>query len=68
MRILKKESWPHRVIVSEDDFSKLIEIETWLGETIGMFKNRWNVVYNYNKTDFYFRCDKDSLMFVLRWT
>lgn len=68
MRQLKKELWPHRVVIGEDDKNvKIIEIENWLGERLGKFKHRWNVVYQHNRSDFYFRDSKDSVMFTLRW-
>jgi len=68
MRQLKKELWPHRIVIDQDESRpRIIEIETWLGEKYGKFKDRWNVVYQHNQSDFYFRDSKDSLMFTLRW-
>jgi hypothetical protein len=68
MRRLKKELWPHRIIIDQDEScTKIIEIENWLGERFGQFKERWNVVYQHNRSDFYFRDSKDSVMFTLRW-
>ena len=69
MRVLKKELWPHRVAVNVDDTNmKIDEIETWLGTTYGVFKDRWNAVYQHNRTDYYFRRGKDATMFALRWS
>lgn len=65
MRILKKELWPHKVTLDEPD--SVTEIEIWLGEKLGTFKGRWNVVYQHNKTYFYFKDGKDATMFALRW-
>ena len=68
MRRLKKELWPHKVAIGVDDTNmKIDEIETWLGNTCGAFKNRWNAVYQHNRTDYYFRNGKDAVMFTLRW-
>jgi len=69
MRILKKELWPHKVAVNVDDSNmKIDDIESWLGEHCGIFKSRWNAVYHYNKTDYYFRQGRDATMFALRWS
>ena len=68
MRILKKELWPYRVKVDSANLADVTPVETWLGETLGAFKGRWNVVYQYNRTDFYFKDDEDAMMFSLRWS
>ena len=70
MRILKKELWPHKIElnVSDDTGDKIYDIEIWLGEHLGCFKDRWNAVYKHNGTDFYFREGKDATMFALRWS
>ena len=64
MRELKKELWPFRVQVTppQDD-----EIEQWLGQNMGAYKGRWNVVYSSNRLDYYFRNGEDSTLFALRW-
>ena len=67
MRRLKKELWPHKVTVNSDDKNDITPIELWLGEKLGTFKGRWNVVYRYNGTDFYFRLGEDATLFALRW-
>ena len=67
MRILKKELWPYKAVIDMDHTrSEIIEIENWLGESLGIFKGRWNVVYN-SKTDYYFRNEKDYVWFTMRW-
>jgi hypothetical protein len=68
MRRLKKELWPHCVKVNELTDDHVYDIENWLGETLGPFKGRWNIVYNYNHTDFYFRQGEDAMLFSLRWS
>lgn len=69
MRELKKELWPYKVAVNVDDTTMEIDkIETWLGEHYGVFKDRWNAVYQYNRTDYYFRSGSDATMFSLRWS
>ncbi len=68
MRELKKELWPFKVELDLDQSqSKIVEIETWLGEHYGVFKGRWNVVYRWDHTVFYFRQGPDATMFALRW-
>ncbi len=69
MRQLKKELWPYKVRYGVDDSNiKIIEVENWLGENLGVFKDRWNVVYQFSHTDFYFRHGRDATMFMLRWS
>lgn len=67
MRELKKELWPYKVKVNSDNTKDITPVEIWLGETLGTFKGRWNVVYQYNHTDFYFKNSQDALLFTLRW-
>lgn len=66
-RRLRKELWPHQVTVNSDLKKDIIEIEIWLGNQLGTFKGRWNVVYQFNRTDFYFRDQGDATLFALRW-
>lgn len=68
MRVLKKELWPHSIKIKELTDDDVYDIENWLGETLGIFKGRWNVVYQYNRTDFYFKDNEDAMMFSLRWS
>lgn len=68
MRELRPEIWPHKVIVNSDWKQDITAIELWLGEQLGTFKGRWNVVYHYNHTAFYFRLSKDATLFALRWS
>lgn len=68
MRALKKELWPYRVTVRSDIRHDITPVETWLGEQLGTFRGRWNVVYLYNQTDFYFRNGEDATLFALRWS
>lgn len=65
MRELKKELWPYKVMLDKPD--SVTEIEVWLGSQLGTFKGRWNVVYQHNKTYFYFRNQADAVIFSLRW-
>ena len=68
MRILKKQLWPHVIrIDSGSEHDKIDAIETWLGQTLGAFRNQWNVVYHYNGTDYYFKHDHDATLFALKW-
>lgn len=66
-RRLRKELWPHRVTVNSDNKKDITEIEIWLGHQLGTFKGRWNVVYRFNGTDFYFRDQGDATLFALKW-
>ena len=67
-RRLRKELWPHRVAVNSDNKKDITEIEIWLGHQLGTFKGRWNVVYQFNRTDFYFRDQGDATLFALKWS
>ena len=68
MRVLRKELWPHCVRLDIEETGKdMSELEIWLGNTLGQFKDQWNCVYHYNGTDFYFRNSKDATFFMLRW-
>ena len=64
MRILKKELWPYAVGTRK---SCTISMENWLGSNIGPIKERWNVVYNYGETVYYFRHEQDAAYFSLKW-
>lgn len=64
MRTLKKLIWPHKVSVPVLENA---DIEYWLGENMGIFKGKWNVVYNHKTIDYYFRNEKDAILFALRW-
>lgn len=66
-RRLRKELWTHRVTVNSDNKKDITEIEIWLGRQLGTFRGRWNVVYRYNGTDFYFRDQGDATLFALKW-
>ena len=69
MRVLKKELWPYKVpIKASAADSKIIEIETWLLETMGEYKGKYSIVYKHDSTDFYFREGKDATFFILRWS
>lgn len=69
MRELKRELWPHKVSVNKNyQYKDLTPIELWLGESLGAFKTRWNVVYRSDKTDFYFQSGEDAMLFKLTWT
>lgn len=67
MRELKKELWPHKVVLNSDWKDEITKVEIWLGQQLGTFKGRWTVVYQYNRTDFYFRNEQDATLFALRW-
>lgn len=67
MRRLKKDLWPHCVPLNEDYRNDITKIEIWLGNQLGTFRGRWNVVYEFNHTDFYFRHEQDAVLFALRW-
>lgn len=51
-----------------DTDKDITNVEVWLGKNVGGFKSRWNVVYHYNHTDFYFKSSEDATLFALRWT
>ena len=66
MRELKRDLWPTKVTINKPE--SVTDIEVWLGNTLGTFKNRWNVVYHHNTTDFYFKDEHDALVFSLKWS
>jgi hypothetical protein len=68
VRTLKKQLWPYKVTIKDNWKHDITPIEIWLGENIGGWKDRWNVVYHYNATDFYFINSADAVMFTLRWS
>jgi len=68
MRELKKEIWPHKVVLDAHTFeASITEMEIWLGKQLGTFKGRWNVVHVSNQIHFYFKEGLDATMFSLRW-
>lgn len=68
MRELKRELWPHKVTINTIGLKDVSAAEAWLGEHLGVFKGHWNVVYRYNKTDFYFKESNNATMFALKWS
>jgi hypothetical protein len=69
MRELKRDLWPHRVTLHqiETDVS-MYTVEKWVGERLGIFKDQWNMVYQHNRTDFYFKQASDATLFSLKWS
>jgi hypothetical protein len=67
MRILNKDLWPHRIVIHKDESRISPEIERWVFEKCGQYKGRWNMVYIYDETHFYFKDGKDATLFALRW-
>ena len=67
MRELKRNLWPYRVKVNGNFYGAITDIEIWLGDQLGTFKGRWNVLYQHDATYFYFRDSKDATLFALRW-
>jgi hypothetical protein len=70
MRVLKKELWPSRIRIAKDECDDAhYDIETWLGENMGAFKDRWNTVpFGSQGVHYYFRNERDATMFALRWS
>jgi len=69
MRELKRDLWPHKVTIKDRDHQTITEMEVWLGQKLGAFHHRWNIVYYIgNKADFYFKQDKDATLFALKWS
>ncbi len=68
MRVLKKELWPAKILIPMDEFDGgHYHIEIWLGEKLGPFKGRWNMVPCMKGVHYYFRDSKDATMFALKW-
>ncbi len=69
MRVLKKELCPAKILIPKDEFDGYhYYIETWLGENMGAFKGRWNMVPTMKGVHYYFRNTKDATMFALKWS
>ena len=68
MRELKKDVWPHKITVMVVEDPDINLIEPWLSDQFGRWKNRWNVVYRHDRTDFYFKNSADATLFALKWT
>lgn len=65
MRQLKREIWPYKITIDRPD--DINEIEFWLGNTLGIFRRRWNAVYGFRYTDYYFKNERDLILFTLKW-
>lgn len=63
MRQLKKELWPYKVTLKNETDG----VEDWLFTKFGKFKDRWNAVYKFNSSDYYFHNESDAVLFSLRW-
>ena len=71
MRELKKEVWPDKVRIKSPTVGYHLNaenIEFWLGQNVGGFKDKWNVIYNGYTVDYYFRDSETATFFSLRWT
>jgi hypothetical protein len=68
VRILNGELWPYRVTIEEPDYWNAGDVEIWLDQNVGVFREQWNAVYYYKYSDFYFREARDATLFSLRWT
>jgi hypothetical protein len=67
MRKLKQELWPYMISFNKvETDAGFYEIEVWLGENVGCFKQFWNAVYRHDGTDIYFKDEKDATMFAFR--
>lgn len=67
-RRLKKLLWPCQVTLDLDDTRpKMDDIELWLQEHCGHFRDGWYAVYFSSRTDFYFRDQGHAVLFALRW-
>jgi hypothetical protein len=67
MRELRKAIWPYKVSIQSADTKEIEKIEYWLGRNVGSFKIRWNIVYHFRTTDFYFKSNYDLTFFALKW-
>lgn len=67
MRSLKREIWPYKVTLSVFE-EKETSLVSWLGEKMGPFKGRWNMVHHYKGVDVYFKTGNDATLFSLKWS
>jgi len=68
MRRIEKKLWPYKVTVNSDWKVDITPIESWLHKQVGGIQDRWNVVYRFNHTDFYFKNLQDATLFALKWS
>jgi hypothetical protein len=70
MRELKKDIWPHKVTIKTGIGTDraVCDAEIWLGETMGIYKGRWNFIILFGSVKFYFKDEKDAVFFALRWS
>jgi hypothetical protein len=68
MRVLKKRYWPYRVEF-ELDIDRRVEMEQWLGLSVGEQGQEWTQVRHITKsgTDYYFRNRANAVMFALKF-
>ena len=67
MRVLKKEYWPYKVTYTTVQDDEVVAVDNWMHDNIGKCRELWNAVYFNNKTDYYFKNEKDATFFSLRW-
>jgi len=68
MRELKRELWPYVVMLNIKESDPVAyKIELWLDEICSRSKDRWYVVYRYDRSDFYFKDEYDATAFRLKW-
>ena len=68
MRELNHKLWPYKVSLNTDIKNDVAPVEYWLIEQTGKFRERWNVVYLHNRTDYYFKSGEDATYFALKWS
>lgn len=67
-RQLKREIWPHCVVLDQKHRDNITAVEVWLGEQLGTFYNRWMIIHRKNNVEFYFHESVDATIFALRWS
>jgi hypothetical protein len=69
MRELKRDLWPHKVVIKDRDRQAITEMEVWLTQKLGAFHYHWTIVHFIGgKADFYFKQEQDATLFALKWS
>jgi hypothetical protein len=69
MRELKRDLWPHKVVIKDRDQQAITEMKVWLEQKLGVSHYQWTSVYYIGgKADFYFKQEKDATLFAIKWS
>ena len=66
----RKSKYKHKITVPKASINREEEMREWCEQSYGPGgrKQRWRFGWIQNDSTFYFKSDKDAMMFVLRWS